>query len=116
WCPLLCESQHAKSKRGRRTPRRNLQGWARCCHLHALVGGKASYLSCPHFYRLFRARTFLAHLPRLVRSRSPLMSIKGFHIVFIVFSTLLALGIGCSCVWVDFTVCELIYGNGAIAS
>ena len=51
-----------------------------------------------------------------VRSYSPLMSIKGFHIVFIVFSTLLALGIGCYCVWVDLTVGEPVYRTGAIAS
>ena len=43
------------------------------------------------------------------------MSIKGFHIVFIVFSTLLALGIGCYCVWVDLTVGEPVYRTGAIA-
>jgi hypothetical protein len=29
------------------------------------------------------------------------MSLKGFHIVFIIFSTLLALGVGAWCVWVD---------------
>ena len=85
-------------------------------HLHALVGGKAPDLSRPHFHRLFRPWTFLAHLPCLVRPHSPLMSIKGFHIVFIVFSTLLALGIGCYCVWVDLTVGEPVYRTGAIAS
>jgi len=44
------------------------------------------------------------------------MSIKGFHIVFIVFSTLLALGIGCYCIWIDLTVGEPVYRTGAIAS
>ena len=44
------------------------------------------------------------------------MSIKGFHIVFIVFSTLLAIGVGCYCVWVDLTVGEPIYRTGAIVS
>ncbi len=44
------------------------------------------------------------------------MSIKGFHIVFIVFSTLLALGIGCYCIWIDLTVGEPVYRPGAIAS
>lgn len=29
------------------------------------------------------------------------MSLKGFHIVFITFSTLLALGSGVWCLWVD---------------
>ena len=29
------------------------------------------------------------------------MSLKGFHIVFIIFSTLLALGIGAWCIWVN---------------
>ncbi len=44
------------------------------------------------------------------------MSIKGFHIVFIIASTLLALGIGCWCIWVDLTVGEPVYLGGAIAS
>ena len=44
------------------------------------------------------------------------MSIKGFHIVFIIFSTLLAIGIGIWCVWVDLTVGEPVYLTGAIAS
>jgi hypothetical protein len=44
------------------------------------------------------------------------MSIKGFHIVFIVFSTLLALGVGGYCVWVDLTVGEPVYRTGAIVS
>jgi hypothetical protein len=44
------------------------------------------------------------------------MSIKGFHIVFIIFSTLLAIGIGLWCVWVDLTVGEPVYLGGAIAS
>jgi hypothetical protein len=29
------------------------------------------------------------------------MSLRGFHIVFIVFSTLLALGTGIWCIWID---------------
>ena len=29
------------------------------------------------------------------------MSLKGFHIVFITFSTLLALGAGAWCLWID---------------
>ena len=44
------------------------------------------------------------------------MSIKGFHIVFIIASTLLALGIGCWCIWIDLTVGEPVYLGGAIAS
>jgi hypothetical protein len=44
------------------------------------------------------------------------MSIKGFHIVFIIFSTLLALGIGAWCIWVNLTVGEPVYFGGAIAS
>ena len=44
------------------------------------------------------------------------MSLKGFHIVFIVFSTLLALGIGFWCIWVDLTVGEPVYRSGAIVS
>jgi hypothetical protein len=44
------------------------------------------------------------------------MSLKGFHIVFIVFSTLLALGCGAWCIWVDMVEGAPIYLAGAIAS
>jgi hypothetical protein len=44
------------------------------------------------------------------------MSLKGFHIVFIVMSTLLALGTGAWCIWVDLTVGEPVYRTGAIVS
>jgi hypothetical protein len=44
------------------------------------------------------------------------MSLKGFHIVFIIFSTLLALGIGGWCVWVDLVEGAPIYLGGAICS
>ena len=44
------------------------------------------------------------------------MSIKGFHILFIIFSTLLAIGIGLWCILVDLTVGEPVYRTGAIAS
>jgi hypothetical protein len=44
------------------------------------------------------------------------MSIKGFHIVFISFSTLLALGIGLWCIWIDLTIGEPVYLAGATAS
>jgi hypothetical protein len=44
------------------------------------------------------------------------MSLKGFHIVFIIFSTLLALGVGLWCVWVDLVEGAPIYIAGAIAS
>lgn len=44
------------------------------------------------------------------------MSLKGFHIVFILFSTLLAVGAGIWCVWVNLTVGEPVYLSGAIAS
>ena len=44
------------------------------------------------------------------------MSLKGFHIVFIIFSTLLALGIGAWCVWVDLVEGALIYLAGAVCS
>ena len=44
------------------------------------------------------------------------MSIKGFHIVFIVFSTLLAVGIGCWCIWLNLVIGEPLYLGGAIAS
>jgi len=43
------------------------------------------------------------------------MSLKGFHIVFIFFSTLLALGCGAYCVWVNLIVGAPVYMAGAIA-
>ena len=44
------------------------------------------------------------------------MSLKGFHIVFITFSTMLALGIAAWCVWVNLTVGEPVYMAGAIGA
>ncbi len=44
------------------------------------------------------------------------MSLKGFHIVFIILSTLLALGVGGWCVWVDLVEGAPVYLAGAIAS
>ena len=44
------------------------------------------------------------------------MSLKGFHIVFIIFSTLLAIGTGVWCVWVDLVEGAPIYLAGAICS
>jgi len=44
------------------------------------------------------------------------MSLKGFHIVFIIFSTLLATGTGVWCIWVDLVEGVPIYLAGAIAS
>ena len=44
------------------------------------------------------------------------MSLKGFHIVFIVFSTLLALGAGVWCVWVDLVEGAPVYLAGAVGS
>ncbi len=44
------------------------------------------------------------------------MSLKAFHIVFIIFSTLLALGAGTWCIWVDLVQGMPIYLAGAIAS
>ena len=44
------------------------------------------------------------------------MSLKGFHIVFIVFSTALALGCGAWCIWVDLVDDAPVYLAGAIAS
>lgn len=44
------------------------------------------------------------------------MSLKGFHILFIIVSTLLALGCGAYCIWVDLVVGEPIYRAGAICS
>ena len=44
------------------------------------------------------------------------MSLKGFHIVFIIFSTLLALAIGGWCIWVNLVEGEPVYLAGAIFS
>jgi hypothetical protein len=44
------------------------------------------------------------------------MSLKGFHIVFIVFSTLLAIGVGAWCIWVDLVEGAPVYLMGAICS
>src|SRR5438045_2166249 len=44
------------------------------------------------------------------------MSLKAFHIVFIIFSTLLALGTGVWCLWVNLVEGAPIYIAGAIAS
>jgi hypothetical protein len=44
------------------------------------------------------------------------MSLKGFHIVFIIFSTLLAIGIGGWCIWVNLVEGEPVYLAGAIFS
>jgi len=44
------------------------------------------------------------------------MSLKGFHIVFITFSTLLALGAGAWCLWVDSIHGSPSFRTGAIFS
>jgi hypothetical protein len=43
------------------------------------------------------------------------MSLKAFHIVFVIFSTLLALGVGAWCVWVNLVAGAPVYLAGAIA-
>ncbi len=44
------------------------------------------------------------------------MSLKVFHIVFITFSILLALGVGSWCIWVDLIEGVPVYRAGAICS
>ncbi len=44
------------------------------------------------------------------------MTLKGFHIVFISFSTLLALGCGSYCLWVNMAVGQPVYLGGVIVS
>ena len=44
------------------------------------------------------------------------MSLKGFHIVFITFSTLLALGSGAWCLWIDSTHGSAAFRVGAICA
>lgn len=44
------------------------------------------------------------------------MSLKGFHILFITFSTLLALGVGSWCLWIDSIEAAPVFRVGAICS
>jgi hypothetical protein len=44
------------------------------------------------------------------------MSLKAFHFVFVIFSTLLAIGIGAWCIWIDLVEGIPVYRTGAIAS
>ena len=44
------------------------------------------------------------------------MSLKAFHIVFIIFSTLLAFAVGVWCIWVNLVEGAPVYLTGAIAS
>ena len=44
------------------------------------------------------------------------MTLKGFHIVFIAFSTLLALGCGVWCIWVNLVAGAPVYLAGAVCS
>ena len=44
------------------------------------------------------------------------MSLKAFHIVFVIFSTLLALGVGGWCIWVNLVEDAPVYLAGAIAA
>jgi hypothetical protein len=44
------------------------------------------------------------------------MSLKAFHNVLIIFSTLLALGLGVWCIWVNLVEGVPVYLAGAIAS
>ena len=44
------------------------------------------------------------------------MSLKVFHIVFIVFSTLLAIALGAWCIWMNLVEGTSVYLTGAIAS
>lgn len=44
------------------------------------------------------------------------MSLKAFHFVFIVFSTLLALGLGAWCIWINLIEGNSMYLGGAVGS
>ena len=44
------------------------------------------------------------------------MSLKAFHIIFIFFSTLVAIALGVWCIWVDLVEGNSMYLGGAIAS
>jgi hypothetical protein len=44
------------------------------------------------------------------------MSLKGFHILFITVSTLLALGVGAWCLWIERTESVPAFRIGAVCS
>jgi hypothetical protein len=44
------------------------------------------------------------------------VSLKAFHFIFVIFSTLLALSVGAWCVWVNLVEGAPVYLAGAIAS
>lgn len=44
------------------------------------------------------------------------MSLKAFHIVFVLFSVMLAIGVGVYCIWVDLVVGAPVYRTGAISA
>ena len=44
------------------------------------------------------------------------MSLKAFHFVFVIFSTLLAVGIGVWCIWINLVEGAPVYLKGAIAA
>lgn len=44
------------------------------------------------------------------------MSLKGFHILFITVSTMLALGVGAWCLWVNSVEGMPVFRTGAICS
>ena len=44
------------------------------------------------------------------------MSLKAFHIIFVLFSTLLAFGIGIWCLWVNKMTESSAYTAGAVVS
>jgi hypothetical protein len=44
------------------------------------------------------------------------MSLKAFHFVFILFSTLLAVGLGAWCVWVNLVEGNSMYLAGAVGA
>ena len=44
------------------------------------------------------------------------MSLKAFHFVFIIFSTLVALALGIWCIWLDLVEGSSIYLAGVLAS
>ena len=44
------------------------------------------------------------------------MSLTAFHFVFVIFSTLLAAGIGVWCIWINLVEGVTVYRTGAIAA
>src|SRR5439155_22678056 len=86
-CALLREFRHDEGEYRRRITCRHLQSRSRRRYLYASFGGETLDLPDSDLYRVLCPWSFLADLSCVVLSYCPLISIKGFNIIFIIFST-----------------------------